>query len=150
MKKKIAIIRFGVSSPLPKEIPVISEIAGDRMDCAMGIGFFAGIIHLVYTETHPKEVAKLFKECAESTGDKLPVVVFELDGPDVAMHLADFHGIEASLAEFNRACDNPTESSRYQVDLSLDELLDLVSRRGSFDKLSTEEREQLEKLSRKL
>lgn len=153
MKKNLVIIRFGISEPLRNEIDLIlREIcAPEDQDLAMGRPFFdMGVVSVVRTRLSPAEVAMKFEEFAAANNDLLPVVVIDLDSNGASINIGD-EGFRKMLQEFQAglAKRGETDQTKKLVEMSLDELLDLVNHRGGIDQLSTEELERLEKLSKK-
>jgi hypothetical protein len=62
--------------------------------------------------------------------------------------LGDSPGFREMVRVFQDKSNEQLDSSKQTIQLSLDDLLDLVNRKGGVDALSTEERELLEKLSK--
>lgn len=153
MKKHIVIIRFGSPIPLPKEIRFMCEelIAEEDRDKAVGLPFHdMGIASIICTEMDPVTIARKFKELADQSEDVLPAVVFELDDPAVGINLVDVPNWNEMVAAYRaRAGVEPVEPTVITATLTLDELLDLVTRRGGIDKLSPDEFARLKELSQK-
>ena len=146
MKKRIAIIRYGNTAPLPKEVPIIEAISGSDLHLAVGVPFHdMGVISLVYTDWAPDQIIAEFTRVAEETGDILPVIVFDLDHSAIDTDL--FVNVGTALDSFNRAVETST-STKKSVELTLDDLLDLVNQKGMAN-LTTEELTKLQELSKK-
>lgn len=151
MKKLIAILRFGSSHPLGKEIPLFEKLLEGSLEhgCAVGMEG-VGLLSILHTRFSPKEITQEFAELAERTNDRLPVLVFSLDDPSVGVDLRAFDGIQRAIEELRaRVGESDTaEPAGTTIEMTLDELLDLVNTRGGVDRLSADERALLEKLSR--
>ena len=151
MKKHIVIIRFGSPVPLPKEIKFMCEelIAEEDREKAVGLPFHdMGIASIICTEMDPVTIARKFKELADRNEDVLPVVVFELDDPRVGINLVDVPNWNETVETYrNRAGVERVEPAVITATLSLDELLDLVNRKGGIAKLSPDELSRLKELS---
>lgn len=151
MKKHIVIIRFGSPVPLPKEIKFMCEelIAEEDREKAVGLPFHdMGIASIICTEMDPVTIARKFKELADQYEDVLPVVVFELDDPRVGINLVDVPNWNETVETYrNRAGVERVEPAVITATLSLDELLDLVNRKGGIAKLSPDELARLKELS---
>ena len=151
MKKLIVILRFGVSHPLGKEIPLFEKLleANPEHGCAVGIEG-VGLLSILHTRFSPKEIAQEFAELAERTSDQLPVLVFSLDDPSVGVDLRAFVGIQAAIEELRARVGEvgAADAAGTTIEMTLDELLDLVNTKGGVDRLSADERALLEKLSR--
>lgn len=146
MKKLIVAIRFGVATPFPKEMPLISKILGGDLDLGSGMPCAGlGVISLFYTSWTPKEIEVGFREVAEKTDDVLPIIAFELGDTRVGFDL-QIPGFEQMVDEVKaRIAEKPTINY-----LTLDQLLDLVRERGGVANLTTEELTRLQELSKKL
>lgn len=154
MKKLIVILRFGASHPLGKEIPLFEKLleANPEHGCAVGIEG-VGLFSIIHTRFSPKEIAQEFAELAERTNDLLPVLVFSLDDPSVGVDLRALVGIQAAIKELRArigevGAADAADTAGTTIEMTLDELLDLVNTKGGVDRLSADERALLEKLSR--
>lgn len=147
MKKKIAIFRYGVPAPLKKETKIVEKISGEHFElaCLTTIVGDLGIISLVYSDWTVSDIAAEFQRVAEETGDFLPISIFELDNGIIEFGPAGEH-LRFTLENFN----NEVDALKTQINLSLDELLELVSKKGGIDKLNSEEKELLNRLSNNL
>lgn len=148
MRKKVMILRFGANAPFPKEVELILELAGKAKDCANGVPFGqVGVLSLIYTEFSPAEIAKRFQETAKENNDIFPVIVTEVGSENVGLNL---EGVDVSRlwVNFEQACAEFDSLNKKRVELSLDELLDLVTARGGADRLTAEEKERLVELSK--
>lgn len=150
MKRTIFIIRFGSTKPLPKELPIVEQIADGALEKAMGTSLGQiGVLSIINTAMPVKEIEGLFTQCAIDTDDVLPVLVFEADSPEhCAFNLSAFPNFDAAYAEFKKVNDIEQEepSKKNGITLSLDQLLDLVKEKGIAG-LTTEEKAQLDRLS---
>jgi hypothetical protein len=151
MKKHIVIIRFGAPTPLPKEIKFMCEelIAEEDREKAVGLPFHdMGIASIICTEIDPVTIARKFKELADLHEDVLPVIVFELGDPRVGINLVDVPGWNETVETYrSRAGVERVAPAVITATLSLDELLDLVNRKGGIAKLSPDELARLKELS---
>lgn len=139
--KKIFIFRFGATRPLPKEFPIMKAITVDS-NLALGCDTPYGTLSIVLTGSSPAEILNLYQQVAEDTSDELPVIIWE-EGQVV--HSLDgqiFKTVEELNIEFDRLV------GATPVNLTLDELLELISARGGVDKLSTSELERLKELTK--
>lgn len=153
MKRNIVIVRFGAPAPLPKEIKFICEnlVAEEDREKAVGLPFHdMGTVSLIHTEMDPVTIARSFKELADSTGDVLPVIVFDLSDPQVGISLGDVPNWNELLENFAaRVGVASVTPATITCTLSLDDLLDLVNRKGGIDNLSPDELARLKELSQK-
>jgi hypothetical protein len=150
MKKAIVIIRFGSETPLSKEFPIISAASGKDVDKAVGCAFHnTGVISIIYSDWSPEKIVQAFAQVADLTGDILPVLAFELGAPTVAIDLNQV----SSFAEMAKGFLESIESTQKEpapkrvVELSLDELLDLVSQKG-LSNLTADELARLKDLTK--
>jgi hypothetical protein len=142
MKKKLFIFRFGSALPLPKEFPLIDVITGGSKR-ATGCSTPFGVLSIVDTNLSPAEIVQLFEGVAEESGDALPVIVFE-ESEKVAFHFHSF--FFEQFKECNDAFDQEFGTT-HRCTLSLDELLDLVKKKG-LENLTDVELTRLKELSR--
>lgn len=146
-KKKIAILRFGNPLPVKNEYDLIHEIAGEHLDVAMFVplGHGPGILHLVYTELEPAEIARKFEEASTETSP-LPVIVGEMES--IILSLTEFPAFAAHIGQFNKEVEAVENGQPTQVKMNLDELLDLIANVGVAN-LTPEQHERLKILSQK-
>lgn len=140
--KKLFLIRFGVPMPTQGDQEAI-----DRIGCrstSVGAGCPFGVMSIFGTDKSPAEVMQIFKDVAAEIGDHLPVIVWQ-EGDQVAADLDPqfFEHFEPMNEEWEKSYG--TQPKR--CTMSLDELLDLVSKKGLAN-LSTEELTRLKELSR--
>ena len=81
------------------------------------------------------------------------MLVFSLDDPSVGVDLRAFVGIQAAIEELRArvgevGAADAAGTAGTTIEMTLDELLDLVNTKGGVDRLSADERALLEKLSR--
>jgi len=159
MKRIVLIFRFGKDAPVGNEMPLLAAIAGCNARLALGIPVpNKGMITLIYTDWSPTKIAEGFYEVGKGTGDRLPVLVMDTTSPGFAINSEDFgpavsKAFELLTREIKKgttpeplAEDIPVEA-RVEVKLSLDQLLDLVSKVG-LTNLSNTERIRLDELSK--
>lgn len=151
MKRTVFVIRFGSHKPLPKEFPIVEQIADGELEKAMGTSIGQiGVLSIFNTAMPVKEIERLFTQCALDTDDVLPVVVFEADSQEqCAFNLSAFPNFDEAYAEFKKANSiesEPIPATKNGITLSLDQLLDLVKEKGIAG-LTTEEKTQLDRLS---
>lgn len=150
MKRTVFVIRFGTSMPLPKELPIVEQIADGTLEKAMYMSLGQiGVLNIINTTMSAKEIERLFTQCALDTDDVLPVVVFEADSPEqCAFNLSAFSDFDEAYAGFKKAngLEQGEPEPKNRVTLSLDQLLDLVKEKGIAG-LSVEEKAQLDRLS---
>lgn len=151
--KTYLIIRMGKNEVISGDMKAISEIQPDLKAMGMSLGD-TGVLSIVYTELSKQEIIDVYLDAANQLGDILPVVVFECD----QAHLNEFKsiltipGVKQLIKEyesiFNRSVltgsDSP--SNRPQCELTLDQLLDKITRVG-LDQLSQPELARLKSLS---
>jgi hypothetical protein len=158
MKKNMLIIRLGTPLPLPKEVKLMNEKIVHPEDMEAGLAFGwdlcgMGIVSLVRTHLGAAEITRLYQELADSTGDFLPVVVQDLD--EGGCGLSSVKGFNQMVSDYRALLQEPVpqqqqQSNCHQVEMNLDELLDLANRKGGVSKLSADELQLLEKLSKNL
>lgn len=151
--KTMVIIRFGTPKLLSFEPAIFASFDPERVG-VVGVLGQIGIIGLIKTDACPQEIVQSFDEIAQMTNDKLPVMVGEVG--EIGMNLEVF-GFGKFLEEFNKRCTAagiegettaPEPEAPNQVcNLSLDELLDLVSAKG-VKGLTPEESARLHELSK--
>lgn len=142
MKKKVIILRFGASTPLAKEAPIILQIIGGFDGIAVGCSTPFGVLSIVQTSMEPKEIVDAFTEVARKDGDVLPVIVIDT-ASDTGYNFDNvfFENFAELDAEFNRLVGTA------HCTLSLDELLDLVKEKG-LAKFTEAELKRLKELSK--
>ena len=143
MKKKVIIFRFGSAMPTQKEYSIINEIT-DGTRRAVGCGTPFGVISIVETSMSPSAITELFDRVAKETGDSLPTIVFEAGGPVGFNFDPDFF---ANFKDSNDEFDREFGQESLTCTLSLDELLDLVNKKG-LTELTKEELQRLKELSK--
>jgi hypothetical protein len=158
MKKNMLIIRFGTPMPLPKEVKLMNEQIVHPDDMAAGLAFGSnlngmGIVSIVRTHLGTAEITRLYQELATSTGDRLPVIVQDLD--EGSYNLSDFQEFDPMVQAYRdtlKETEHPqsAEPSTQKVEMSLDDLLDLANRKGGVANLSADELQLLDKLSKNL
>jgi hypothetical protein len=147
MKKKIVIFRFGVGAPTQGDYLAIDRITnGEKNACGMGTHF--GIMSIVSTSMSPQEIRELFAEIEKETDDALPIIVYDAasEGASALFSEGFFPNFKEMEAEFDQEYGTASPE-RVQCTLSLDELLDLVSKKGLLN-LTVEELQRLKELSR--
>ena len=145
MKKNLLLIRFGVPYPLPKEVKLAETILHpEDFPLTSGCPIPGGCASVFRTHLSPAELVAHWSRLAEETGDQLPVLAFDIDSPESAMDVRAIGSIQAMLDDFRQVLAKSAAPTR--VELSLDQLLDLVHQRG-VEGLSREEHELLKKLS---
>jgi hypothetical protein len=143
MKKKLIIFRFGSALPTEKEFGIMDQITGGTQE-ATGCSTPFGVLSVASSSMTPAEVTELFNKVAEETGDSLPTIVFEADGPvGFNFHPEFFEQFE----DANRTFDELFGKKETQCTLSLDDLLDLVKEKG-VTKLTDTELKRLKELSK--
>jgi len=139
--KKLFIFRFGTTSPLQKETPIIQTITAES-NLAIGCSTPYGTLSVVLTGFSPAEILNLYQIVADETSDELPVIIWE-DGQGVnSLSGGMFDKVEELNLEFDRLVGT------HKINLSLDELLELISVRGGVDKLTTLEFNRLKELTK--
>lgn len=137
---KLFIFRFGATCPLLKEKPIIETISADS-GIALGLSTSCGTLSIVLTSFSPSQIVELYQRVADETSDELPVIVWPVEAGADNLQGGLFDGVEGLIAEFNEmTCQAP-------INLTLDELLELISVRGGVDKLSQSELARLKELT---
>ncbi len=141
MKRDLVIIRFGVPTPLKKEIDIVSHLSEQDLEGSVcGSMGDMGLISIIRTRFTEKEVVAAFKKVADETGDTLPTLVFELDSPKVAHFLED-------MLEFGKLVDQFKEYyGTKKCTMSIDELLDRLNQVG-IERLTPAELTRLKELT---
>lgn len=151
--KTYLIIRMGKNEVISGDVKAISEIQPDLKAMGMPLGD-SGVLSIVYTELSKQEIIDVYLDVANQLDDIIPVAVFECDHA----HLNEFKsiltipGVKQFIKEyesiFNRSVltrsDSP--SDRPQCELTLDQLLDKITRVG-LDQLTQPELARLKSLS---
>lgn len=126
MKKKLIIFRFGSAMPTQKENQIMSIITGGTRE-ATGCSTPFGVVSIVNTHMTPAEVTSLFNRVADETSDALPTIVFEANGNVGFNFHPEFFD---HFAECNQAFDESFGTVTNKCVLSMDELLELVHKKG--------------------
>ena len=148
--KTVIFIRFGTPEVLPKEVTLLNEICGKAKAGIAGSFAKIGIIGAVHTSLSPHEIAAKYEEMADATGDRMPIIVAYPE--DLGLNFKDV-GFDGFMKEFYKKCaetgieEQPKEEPIQTCNLSLDELLDLVSIKG-LKNLTPEESVRLQELSK--
>ena len=100
---------------------------------AMGAPFPLGVVSVLYTDLSASDINKVFKDVEDEIGDVLPVIVFNYGDPNIIMDLR-LDNIEDMMSEV----DEFVEDQKPIVHLTLDEILDKISRTG-VESLDSEE-----------
>ena len=144
-KKKIAILRFGNPLPVNNEHDIMKEIAGEHLDVAMFVplGHGPGILHLVYTDFTPAEIAQKFEE-ASTDQSPLPTIIGEIE--NLMLSLGVFQNFAPHIEQFHKDVEELESGTSTQINMDLDQLLDLVAAVG-LNNLTPEQHEKLKILS---
>lgn len=143
MKKKLIIFRFGSAMPTQKEYVIMDQITGGTRE-ATGCSTPFGVLSIANSSMTPAEVTELFNIVAAENEDALPTIVFEADGPvGFNFHPEFFEHFTQCNEEFDKEFGKPIT----KCTLSLDELLDIVSKKG-LPNLTEAELKRLKELSR--
>jgi len=133
MKKAMVIIRLGTTTPLTKEMPIIIAASGSDLEKSIGGGIQeTGLISMIYTDWSPDKIIKAFAQVAEVTEDILPLIVFELNNPAIGINLNHVSNFKQMAEDFLKSIEDTQNepAPNHVVNLSLDELLDLVNEKG--------------------
>jgi hypothetical protein len=127
MKKKLIIFRFGSGMPTQKEYSIIDQITGGTRR-ATGCGTRFGVISIVESIMTPAEIVQLFDQVAKEHQDSLPTIVLEAESQAAAFNFDPefFEHFEECNREFDKSFGTPSN----KCTMSLDELLDLVHKKG--------------------
>jgi len=137
---KLFIFRFGATHPLLKEKPIIKTISADS-GIALGLSTSCGTLSIVLTSFSPSQIVELYQQVADETRDELPVIVWPVEAGADNLGGGLFDGVEGLIEEFNKM------TGQAPINLTLDELLELISVRGGVDKLSQSELARLKELT---
>lgn len=145
MKKLVVIFRFGNTNPTVGDMRAMSIITDGSMQ-AMGCPIPVGIASVVYTGLSIEEISNHFKTAAKETEDILPIVAFYWGDENVGIEME----CEGFLEMMSCADDfiQDQEQQKPVVTLSLDDILDKISREG-MDSLTQQEMALLINESRK-
>lgn len=124
MKRAVVVVRLGVMNPTIGDIEAIKRLTHGSMH-AMGAPFPLGLVSVLYTDLSPAEVNQVFKDVEDEVGDNLPVIAFNYGDPSISMDLK-LDNIEEMLSEIEEFIDG----HKPIVTLSLDDILDKISREG--------------------
>jgi len=145
MQRIVIIVRFGSPAPLRKEMDIMAEVANINSELAIWNSLSVlGIVSAVYTDWTVERICNKFKEVEEETEDILPVIIFELDDPNTGFNLHE-EGFMEGLEWMKSQISGPPEINK----MELDDLLDLINKKGGVDMLTAEELARLQKLSQK-
>jgi hypothetical protein len=151
MLKKIAVFRLGQSELLSADAMVITPLVLENNYPIVGTAISTGFISFVLTDKTPSQITRAYSIVSQASDDCFPVIAWELEGEEASFNFkeVDVPQIAEALAEFERdyATFLETQSKVTRHDLTLDDLLDIVNERGGVEKLTTEEKRLLDKLS---
>lgn len=148
--KTLVIMRFGIPNLLPHEKPIFDTIGAESKVGVIAAAGHIGYIGIFKTGFSPNEVVHMFTRVAEEKGDRLPVIVTELDKMNADFAALNFQSLVDAYHEAEetaKAMGFGTEPQVTKCELSLDELLDLVSAKG-IQNLTPEETMRLQELSK--
>lgn len=153
MRKRIAVLRLGSTTPMQADILSIGTITeGSGRAVGMPIPE-TGVIHIFYTELSQEEVKDIFVTIFENAEVPHPFFVFDFEkDTNIRNWLSDeaLATFEKDVVGYFDEMETSTPApapARETITLSLDELLDRVSSKG-IASLSADELAQLEKLSK--
>jgi len=138
------IIRFGKSEPTIGDMAAVTKLREDLN--IMGTGTPMGILNLLMTDKSPEEIINIYQAAAEETEDILPIIVFRADVPEaVAMDLT-LPNVAEMIETFEQMHGITLfKEGKQQCQLTLDQLLDKISRTG-MQSLTEEEVARLKSL----
>ena len=127
MKRKLIIFRFGSAMPTQKEFAIMAQITGGTSR-ATGCSTRFGVLSIVETNMTPTDIVQLFDRVAKESSDSLPTIVLDAESPAAAFNFDPefFEHFEECSREFDLAFGQAT----HKCTLSMDELLDLVHKKG--------------------
>lgn len=151
MRKRIAVLRLGSTTPMQADILSIGTITeGSGRAVGMPIPD-TGVLHIFYTELSQEEVKDIFVTIFENAEVPHPFFVFDFEkDTNIRNWLSDeaLATFEKDVVGYFDEMETSTPApARETITLSLDELLDRVSSKG-IASLSADELAQLEKLSK--
>lgn len=166
MKKRIiAVYRMGSPNVVKGEKAILLKIIGGAAGEAGLLQLPTGMLHLLVTTMTPADAAKCFANSEDMT-NQLPVMVFDIDSSDNAIHLDSLMPFSEMLADFKKRVawgdedEEEEELDPFQEEMFnnlinyketsltlLDELLDKIGQVG-LDGLSDEEKTHLDTLSK--
>lgn len=139
------VLRLGSTDVITGDMMAMKKIRED-MD-VMGCPVEVGILSILMTDKSAEEIRNVFKEAAKELDDILPVVVWRADQPETCAMDMDFPHVNEMIEAFNGKNQlSLPEKSKPIHDLTIDDLLDKISRTG-YDSLTDEEVTLLKKLS---
>lgn len=125
----IFILRLGVPVPTVGDMAAVKEIREDLN--IMGTGTPVGVLSLLMTDKTPEEIKNIFAAAAEETEDTLPVVIFRADAPDAVTIDLGLENVADMIETFEQVNGIKLfTEGKPQCTLTLDELLDKISRTG--------------------
>ena len=140
----IFILRLGLPVPTVGDMAAVERIREDLN--IMGTGTPVGVLNLLMTDKTPEEIKNMFAAAAEETGDTLPVVVFRANAPDAIAIDLGLENVAEMIETFEKTHGITLfKEGKQQCQLTLDQLLDKISRTG-MDSLTEEEVARLKSL----
>jgi hypothetical protein len=132
MKRAVVVVRMGVSDPTLGDIKAMHRLTNGSMN-AMGAPFPVGLVSVLYTDLSTSDINQVFKDVEDEVGDVLPVIVFNYGDPNITMDLR-----LDNIEDMMREVDKFVEDQKPIIYLTLDEILDKISRTG-VESLDSEE-----------
>lgn len=141
MKKPIFIIRLGKDKVVDIDRLAIGDLQLEEADI-LGCSISLGIISLVTTDLSPSELVDRYSQAASDLNDHGPVVAWDPRSEDASFNLVkDFPIIKELINEWEAHFDEDLipEKNKIEVcDMTLDQLLDKISREGKESLTPTE------------
>ena len=141
----VFVLRLGDDKPVKGDIAAVTKIREDLdvAGCSIGVG----ILNLMMTDLTVEEIKGIYKEAAEEVGDFLPIVIWRADQPEHCALDLDIPVVSEMIRIFE-SNHGPIAGgpARQACTLTLDELLDKISRAG-VESLTKEEVARLKSLS---
>lgn len=150
MKNIICVLRFGSPHPVKAEFNAIEELTEGTL-AAIGVPVNPlGILTVLITKHTPDEIVEVFKKHEQENNDVLPSVIWK-HGHEVALSfpVPDItESVEMLIERFKDFYEEDSEEKPGECNMTLDQLLDKVSRTG-VDGLSEAELTRLKSFSAK-
>jgi hypothetical protein len=124
MKRAVVVLRFGIPVPSVGDIEAIKRLTNGSME-ALGCAHPTGMVSVLYTDLELTEIKQIFNDVERDVNDFLPIMIFNWGDPNVQFDLKT-DDIEDMFNHISTFC----EDQKQTVTLTLDDILDKISRTG--------------------
>lgn len=148
MVKTLIIMRFGAHLPFDIEKKMLMKIIDTEVEPnAVYTPIAGGILSIIRTELSPAELTEQYRMIFEKNQrTALPVIIIDPKKDGTAFWLDACPNVKRLMEQFNIVTEKPDSVDDNICHLTLDQLLDLISKKG-LKKLSAIELEKLKELS---